>query len=429
MNFPLSSCRYYHHTPSIWNPSTPSTEQDEIVTPQQDATATKKMLFPWQPLPRNSTTAPPPYFWFDLQDNNKAGGLVSRRDGVTQKSLFVRIEKNLRALFFLNVAFFDTFWNNAWTEDLVDSSSWAFAHAVAAILSNMSQNGTYNQQQQQLIFTRFLQDDVRNKASVFFMLTTNLAHFSLTVSLDQIVKTEGDDVLVDFDGNIFPYVPKEMTPAINNMLEKRLIALYYTQSAPPLIKKLQPNVAADPKDEQQQEQQQELQKPCHVKLKMKVLGGRLIGFDVVEFVTRAMAEEDASQKKLLKEAHEAYRTGGIWAYYSTLENVGLNLMQLHGTSSVSFTIIMDVLVDCEEQFTVVDDNGNVVQGDATKTSNAGDAANGEETATPSYRPTCHLVRLENVVEFNVVNNSFERGSWMITDFDDLLQGNQWMDEP
>jgi hypothetical protein len=78
---------------------------------------------------------------------------------------------------------------------------------------------------------------------------------------------------------------------------------------------------------------------------------------------------------------------------------------------IETTIFADVLVYCDEIFRVTDlETGALLQGhDDGK-----------------FRPVVHVIRLERVV--TIIFSELSRrtlGNWMITDIDDLLDGNQW----
>lgn len=156
-----SKCRrsFHHPTTPMWNVSSDTTTNKDDKPTLEDATTTstttnnnsnnnsnmKKMLFPWQPLPRNRQAEPNEHsafnFWMDIFSGTNFIEGLSRRQGVVEKSAFVRIEKNLRALFFLNISMTQSLFETGWISDLVDSSAWAFAHAVGTVLSNMSHDG------------------------------------------------------------------------------------------------------------------------------------------------------------------------------------------------------------------------------------------------------------------------------------------------
>jgi deoxyribodipyrimidine photolyase len=85
-----------------------------------------------------------------------------------------------------------------------------------------------------------------------------------------------------------------------------------------------------------------------------------------------------------------------------------------GYSTLESTLILQVLVHCNEKFCVKDvTTDQVVQGHADK----------------KVRSVSHLVRLERVVTHIFLDNrgpsGVELGSWQITDWDDLLEGNIW----
>ena len=82
-----------------------------------------------------------------------------------------------------------------------------------------------------------------------------------------------------------------------------------------------------------------------------------------------------------------------------------------GYAVLESTVIAQVLVTCDEVFSVTDvATGMLLQGNGTK------------------QTVQHLVRLEVVVETRIPvegKSTNHVGSWQITDWDDLLGGNLW----
>jgi hypothetical protein len=80
-------------------------------------------------------------------------------------------------------------------------------------------------------------------------------------------------------------------------------------------------------------------------------------------------------------------------------------------STVQSTVIAHIQVECDEVFSVIDlETQQVLQGYADHT----------------IRRVQHIVRLEQVSEWIMHSNgglSVQSGSWQITDWDDLLDGN------
>lgn len=75
---------------------------------------------------------------------------------------------------------------------------------------------------------------------------------------------------------------------------------------------------------------------------------------------------------------------------------------------VETTVFADVTVHCEERFWVKDlELGQIIQGSAS-----------------GPRKVLHTIRLERVMTLSEQRGR-SLGEWMITDIDDLLEGNRW----
>jgi len=161
-------------------------------------------------------------------------------------------------------------------------------------------------------------------------------------------------------------------------------------------------------------------KKLRIKLATKPISAKISNLMLVPFLTRS----DVQQTPDLRHSFQ-----NIWMHIGRLEqNNGRPLtireifvqtmQELEKLASsqanknrgvIESTIIAQVVVDCREIFLVKDTEiGRVIQGDAS----------GEKNVT-------HLVRFEAVVRGRVDGGHLEMGSWQITDWDDLLDGNVW----
>ena len=93
-----------------------------------------------------------------------------------------------------------------------------------------------------------------------------------------------------------------------------------------------------------------------------------------------------------------------------LDNMSSKQRRNRGDDIMQMTIVAQVAVQCDEVFVVRDvDTGDVVQGDPSE----------------GVNDVTHLVRFEVVVDMDGQTGEIEIGSWQITDWDDLLDGNIW----
>ncbi len=103
-----------------------------------------------------------------------------------------------------------------------------------------------------------------------------------------------------------------------------------------------------------------------------------------------------------------FEVGNITAM--ALDDMGAVQMKRRGDKKMQFTVIAQVAIECDEIFRVVDvTTGDVVQGNPNA----------------QIQEVTHLVRYEMVVTLDAETGEVEIGSWQVTDWDDLLDGNTW----
>lgn len=257
-----------------------------------------------------------------------------------------------------------------WRQDLADSSSWAFSQAVAGVMSN-------------LYHVPF--DDIRQEDGDF---SVDLKHTIVTSASEETTEDEDNE--------------EEEESALDDMIEEKLRALY--QSA----------------HECGRDQLQ-------IHLQMEPTSSHLVGMFVVPWVTREDVKQDPSlqntfQNMYLRQQEEEVRQGRELSMADTATFVFDEFKELAGErvkiyddhASLSLTAIAQVVVNCDEVFSVTDlTTGKVLQGHE----------DGQIRNVP------HVVRLEAVVdvtkEYGSKRTVTEVGPWQITDWDDLLEGNIW----
>jgi hypothetical protein len=122
---------------------------------------------------------------------------------------------------------------------------------------------------------------------------------------------------------------------------------------------------------------------------------------VLPALSRSMAETHPHLVQSLQDAR---------SNTTRTEDFGAHLARVMlETGKIETTIFADVLVYCDEIFRVTDlETGALLQGhDDGK-----------------FRPVVHGIRLERVATITA-DQGRTLGNWMITDIDDLLDGNQW----
>jgi len=142
---------------------------------------------------------------------------------------------------------------------------------------------------------------------------------------------------------------------------------------------------------------------------------------IVPFLTRREVKDNISLKhsfrNIVKAMHEKEQKEGRGLSYWEVMNIAGEMvgnmwekqLQRLGGYTAQVTIIAQVSVQCDELFVVRDtETGDVVQGDPDGNIN----------------DVTHLVRFEMVVDIKP-NQAPVLGSWQITDWDDLIDGNIW----
>ena len=167
-----------------------------------------------------------------------------------------------------------------------------------------------------------------------------------------------------------------------------------------------------------------------IKLRCRPKSSEIQSLFVFPFLTRTEVEDHISlkhsYKNIAKAIHdETQEMGRSLNFYEIGQVVAkqLDVMaddqrmrrkrssreDLHGYNN-SMTIVAQVAMQCDEIFVVRDvETGDVVQGDEEEKVN----------------DVTHLVRFEMVVDLNIETGMFRLGTWQITDWDDLLDGNVW----
>jgi len=165
-----------------------------------------------------------------------------------------------------------------------------------------------------------------------------------------------------------------------------------------------------------------------IKLRSRPISAEIQSLFVLPFLTRKEVEDNValkhSYRNIIKALHQAneertvgngrelnfFEMGNIVA--GKLDEMSEQQMKRRGTDDgiMQLTVVAQVAIACDEVFVVRDrDTGDVVQGDANEVVNE----------------VTHLVRFEIVVDMDSENGTVEIGSWQITDWDDLLDGNTW----
>ena len=240
---------------------------------------------------------------------------------------------------------------SGWKKELATSSAWAFTQAVAEMMSNLH---------------RVSIDDVRREGGDF---DVDFKHTTSITTEESLAEEEAPS-----------------SSDLDYMIEEKLLKMY--------------KHAHDSGRDQMQ-----------IHLQMQVTSAKLLSLVVVPFFSR----EDAKEKRFVPSLTD------LIADVISLPNKEFRkklqdtrMKRVDGYSSYEHTVIAQVLVNCEEVFSVTDLKcGSVLQG-------YGDG---------KVRNVTHVVRLESAILFSWLPEKKAMKTvlkgWQITDWDDMLGGNIW----
>lgn len=122
---------------------------------------------------------------------------------------------------------------------------------------------------------------------------------------------------------------------------------------------------------------------------------------VIPIITRDVLAKDPSLLELYHDFHVIWHSGQL---NEELREKWIRLKERTNGDN-TFTLIVDISVNCLERFYISDkETGDIIQG-----------SNNEQEV-------CHLVRFENTFQRD---QKAPLGNWIISDWDDLLEGNVW----
>lgn len=243
---------------------------------------------------------------------------------------------------------------SGWSQELAESSSWAFTQAVAAMMSNLY---------------RVPFGDIRREEGD---LDVNFKHTITTSTTDTEDSMKGSETF--------------SSPDLEFIVEEKLLNLYK-------------HAHSSGRDQMQ------------IHLQMQTTSARLLSFMLVPLFTRKDSKQHPSNIIPM--------STWVTNLFSTplSESMAKVESKLHRHDkyvAYQHTVIAQVLVHCDEVFSVTDLNcGSILQG-------YGDG---------NVRNVPHIVRLETVVEHKLDLETKETTlvmkGWQITDWDDMLGGNLW----
>mmetsp|Transcript_14731 Transcript_14731/g.16870 ORF Transcript_14731/g.16870 Transcript_14731/m.16870 type:complete len:423 (-) Transcript_14731:44-1312(-) len=272
--------------------------------------------------------------------------------------------------------------NIGWKKEFSNSSAWAFNQAVAGILSNCYDVPFRNVRCEEEVEENGDNDD--------FMVV--IEHLVVQKEKEQQHKSSSAKSISDGSSS-----RKDESPDLDCMIEEKLRELYKSAN---------------------KHGRGQLQ----IDLKMRSTSATLLSVFCIPFLTRENVKINPSLQHtylnlFLRTEDECNGIVDASRFiYSELNQLGSEQIKFEDDHAVlSSTVIVQILVNCEEIFRVADVvTGRILQGHKDG----------------KVRNVSHLVRLEAVVNQKRPYDkkkkpSFEIGAWQITDWDDLLEGNIW----
>jgi hypothetical protein len=264
----------------------------------------------------------------------------------------IRVPGSFRAITafcFLNVPWYQLLLsgNAVWEEDIAHSTSWAFAQAVAGIVSNVYK-----------------------------------------VPLSEIALDDKVNFQFPPEGPVQEGDKERYCPEIESMLDRPLRNLF--------------------KSAHESGKHQ-----LRIRLEMQPKSTKFHSLFALPFVSRAAVEKDPSVLEKTYRNMALMRTHPQEAFQNVFRAVEKDSKR---DGKLSTTIEVQVLVECDEIFQVVDPSTGVV-------------LQGHEDGL--VRSVVHLVRMEKTVETYDNDTKFpyfpdvRQGNWQITDIDDLLGPKKW----
>lgn len=356
---------------------------------QDDGDSSITVLFPWRHEP-----SPVPRLVPGTPESKKQGLLL------TSKSQKVYGNSALNAIvtayMFLNVPWYELFWISYFQDELSADMSWGFTQGVANLLSNLPLSGGGDHIPLDRIITHNNDD---GSSEIDFCETIEISRSCKTGALRVRVVSDDETSTEELDYNSL----KEAIP-LGKMFQKKMVELYQSSVTEIVAKTLDNDDSANPPDEKQS---------FELRLKMIPSDYEFTTLYAIPYLSRRNAKGDpdlvAFYDKMLNETSTRRAP-----YLSKLRQE-----HLETNGYMESTIIAQCLVWCEEVFYVKNlSTGEIVQGREEK-----DPASTE----PEAQKTPHLVRMERTVitKRNTDTGKYktEQENWIITDIDDLLDGN------
>lgn len=261
-------------------------------------------------------------------------------------------------------------------EDLSNNFAWAFSRGVSGMIAD-----TYDVSTENIEY-------VQENGSIDIRFDHNIAQNSNNTHVENDEQNDVDDS--------------------NSMLQSNLIELYRSAL------------------QQHSSSLRHEQNSFHVKLQTRPLSAHIQSFYFVPFLTRCHVESNSNleyginaiMKSFLKDT-DIENTSGMELGRKFIAKLMEMEDRLTGSEDFyNFTIVAQVSVVCREVFEV-----RCFSSSKGCENDAGELLQGTDGVE---RDVVHLVRFEKEIKFcKNTGKNMEDGSWQITDWDDILDGNIW----
>ncbi|VEU41345.1 unnamed protein product [Pseudo-nitzschia multistriata] len=373
--------------------SGPSKDRDTNVT-EDHTPHPSSVLFPWRyessPVARLIPGTP---------EHSKVGLLLtSQSQNVYGSSSLNAI---VTAYMFLNVPWYELFWISHFKDELSSNMSWSFTQGVASLLSNLPSYGGGNP----IPANRIISEEADGTCRIDFRETIEISSVGNSAYRISVLDEDENVDGMENNGSSCSDPIDRNAVQLRQMFHEKVLELYQSSMD---------KTAAMPENDSSGTLVKNTQR-LEVRLKMNPYDTKFIGLYAIPYLSRRNAKSDASLFNLYRKMLNTTSSGRA-TYLSQLRQE-----HLETNGYMESTIIAQCLVWCEELFYVKDlATGQILQGKEV------DEDSSLSGATETQK-TPHLVRMERTVitkrDPSTGNFDNERENWIITDIDDLVDGN------
>jgi len=370
-------------------------------------------IFPWRHSPHPLGRLIP-----DTTEYYEQGGEFGPRFPLIVTGIMATIQKNVLWFSTVHLLGVSRPWTYLdWKSELEEGFMAAFTLSVRAVLLDVYQAPNSSPTKDEELNTN-LQDEDEKISTDFEEMSINVDHTideksTLTKDADDDRPKDNDKKTKEKDNlnltkekkNKEPTEDEEQGPSLQDIVESNLQSLYQSARATPNKKSSSSSSSTSP--------------PLQINLQCYPKSAEIVSFLIVPFLDRDKVSQrpdlrnlytDLNARLLLKGVESERPLTFLQLYDEIFEYCNEHIDKEYKDQIVPMTLVAQASIECDEIFWVKDtETGTVVQGDADG----------------QMRNVSHLVRFEMVVNYDLETGESEIGTWKITDWDDLLDGNIW----